>query len=83
MATDWEPKLSEEELLQLVSLDLKDTEKQVEDLCAAMSANTRVDMVTRVGSAVFGMACFVPARSHVLLAAVAMEMLNRERGKYA
>lgn len=79
MATDWQPELTQEEIEKLAALDVADVQRRIEGIVEAMGQREDLDPLARIGSATFAMTTFMSPSLHVVVAAVAMEMLNQER----
>jgi hypothetical protein len=76
--------LNAQELEKMLKLDMVDLRRMIEDIISAMKKHDpALDELQRIGAAVVGMLACIPAKSHVLVAAVTMEMLIQERGRAA
>jgi hypothetical protein len=74
--------LSREELRKMLELDMVDIRQRVEMLLLTMQhcgAGSEQGELVRIGIAAMELLAYVPAESHVLVAAVTMEMLLAER----
>lgn len=75
--------LSREEKLALLRLDLAEVADKVEQMCEALATSEAASDMHRIGSTALGLMTTLPAEGIAMVAAVAMEKLNQERGRYS